>query len=342
MSVEELELGIIGFGNMGRLHAEQLKYLPNVRVSAIVDTDEKNREDARNFFGQRSVGVFSDVDEALNASEVRTWVVASSTDTHIHIVERLLKRACKVLLEKPIATTLEEAESIRSLVHENSANVMMGHILLWHREFLAVKSLLPEVGKIHSIFASRQRSRDHRVRYPKETPFSLTMVHDLYSVFALLSGASPSSLFAQQRAHEQGGIDLALAEITWRTPEEILAIFHANFLLPKGLPGGSTIDDLQISGENGVIRLNYESGYLTVLSAGAAREVEVPRPKGTGLESFFDDALRRELENFVDVARNQGAVPIGARYEDACQIQNWIESLIKSAESGSFNNAKCN
>lgn len=334
MPTEVLALGIVGFGSMGRLHAQQLGYLPNVKISAIVDTQERNRDDARALYSQSGVEIFEDVDQALKATDIRAWVVASSTATHIEVAEKLLNRQCTILLEKPIAATFDEAERIRSLVDANSSNLMMGHILLWHREFRAVQDALSLVGRIHTISASRQRGRDHRLRYPGETPFTLTMVHDLYSVFALMSGAQPYSLSAQQREHEAGGVDLALAEITWRTPEEVVAFFHANFLLPDGAPEGGAIDELQVVGEKGVIRLSYESGYLTVLTPGQTRRVEIPRPSGAGVASFFDDALRSELESFVNVVRNEEKVPVGARYDDACQIQKWIEGFMKSVEIG--------
>jgi predicted dehydrogenase len=332
MSSAKVLVGIVGFGNMGRLHAEQLRYLPDVTVSVIVDSLEKNRADAAALYRDAEVEIFNDVVEAIVATNVRAWVVASSTDTHIDMAEELLRRDCTVLLEKPIAPSLREAERIRSLVHPDSANLMMGHILLWHREFRALQGLLSELGKIVAISASRQRSRDHQIRYPKESPFSLTMVHDLYSVFALLGGALPLALAAQHRKNSQGEVDCALAQVFW--PESVVASFQANFLIPDGVPGGGTSDELQVIGENGLLRLSYESGHLTHLVSGQARRVELPRPAGAGLANFFDDALRSELENFVAVVRNQAQVPIGARYEDACQIHKWIESFEKSAESG--------
>ena len=329
---KELSIGLVGFGNMGQLHAQQLRYLPDVAVRIVVDAGSKNRELAATFYKDEEVQIFGDLDQALKLSDTRAWVIASSTATHISVAEQLLHHGSTLLLEKPIARSRAEAEQIRPLVRADSSNVMMGHILLWHRELLAVQALLSEIEPIRSIFASRQRSRDHRVRYPDESPFSLTMVHDLYSVFALLSGAKPHSLSAQQRRHHESGIDLALAQLFW--PGDLFASFHANFLVPNGLPGGGNIDEFEVVGESGLIRLSYESGQVTVLTEGARREVEVVRPSGAGLESFFDDALRSELESFVQVARHEATVPIGARFDDACQIQGWIEGFERSAESG--------
>lgn len=332
MTSKELQIGLVGFGNMGRLHAQQLKYLPEVAVRIVVDANPQNGEAASSFYKDDDVQICNDLNEALALSDMDAWVVASSTDTHIPVAEQLLRHGATLLLEKPISRSFQEAEQIRPLVREDSSNLMMGHILLWHREFLAVKGLLSETGAIKSIFASRQRSRDHRVRYPGESPFSLTMVHDLYSVFALLSGTKPHSLSAQQRKHEESGIDLAHAQLFW--PGDLFASFHANFLVPDGLPGGGNIDELQVVGASGLIRLSYESGQVIVLKEGARREIEVARPSGAGLESFFDDALRSELESFVQVVRHEATVPVGARYDDACQIQGWIEGFKRSAESG--------
>lgn len=330
---KDVTVGLVGFGGMGRAHAEQLRYLPDVAVRVVVESDQENQKFAKDFYKGSDVSFYSNLDDALSSSTIpEGWIVASSTTSHIPITEKLLKAKCTVLLEKPIANSLAEAQALRPLVRQGSTNLMMGHILLWHREFRALMETVRSLGTLSSIRASRQRSQDHRTRYPNESPFTMTMVHDLYSVLALRSGARPIRFAAQQQEHQDGGVDNTHGQIWWA--DGLLASLHANFLLPDGLPHAANHDELELIAAKGMVRLNYESGYLSFLRTGSVERIEIERPSGPGISSYFDDALRNELVNFVELVRGRASVPVGARYEDACQVQSWIENFIYSAESG--------
>ena len=326
MNERALRLGIIGFGGMGTMHAEQISYMENVVVAGVIEPGVLNRTKAQAFFSGQDVAFFDDVETALENLQVDGWIVTSSTSTHIEITRQLLERGYPVLLEKPIASTLVEAEKLRALVKPDSSNLMMGHILLWNKEFQALKSEATKLGKITAINASRQRSADHRVRYPGESPFAFIMVHDLYTVHSLVAAQEPKTFSAQQRKHDQGGVDLAQAQIKWS--DNTYASLVANYLIPDDIPGGGNIDELTVAGESWHMRLLYESGVIQIASKGELRQVKVDPPKRIGATNFFDDALRNELEHFLLLIRGVESVPIGARYQDACQIQGWIGNFI--------------
>jgi predicted dehydrogenase len=326
MNERALRIGLIGFGGMGRMHAEQISFIENAVVAGVIEPGTLNRTKAQAFFSGQEVAFFEDVDSALEQLQVDGWIVTSSTNTHIEITKKLLENGCTVLLEKPIASTLLEAEKLQALVKPDSSNLMMGHILLWNKEFQAMKSEATKLGKITAINCSRQRSADHRTRYPGESPFAFIMVHDLYTVHSLVEAQEPKRFSAQQRKHDQGGVDLAQAQIGWS--DNTYASLVANYLIPDDIPGGGNIDELTIAGESWHMRLLYESGVIQIASKGEVRQVKVDPPKRVGATNFFDDALRNELEHFLLLIRGVESVPVGARYQDACQIQGWIGNFI--------------
>ena len=321
-----LRIGLIGFGGMGTMHAEQIRHIEDAVVAGIVEPGAVNRKKAEQFFSGEDVALFDDVETALQHLQVDGWIVTSSTSTHITITQQLLERGCTVLLEKPIASTLNEAVELRTLVKPDSSNLMMGHILLWNKEFQALKTEAAKLGKITAINCSRQRCANHRTRYPGESPFALIMVHDLYTVYSLVKAQEPYTFSAQQRKHDQGGVDVAQAQIGWS--DNTYASFVANYLIPDDIPGGGNIDELTIAGQAWHLRLLYDSGVIQIASKGQFRQVKVDSPKRIGATNFFDDALRSELEHFFLLIRGVASVPIGARYQDACQIQGWIGNFI--------------
>jgi predicted dehydrogenase len=78
---------------------------------------------------------WTDLEEAIEESGAEAWVVAASTAAHIPITRTLLEAGKSVLLEKPVAPTLAEAESIRPLVEIFDGTFMLGHVLLFNSEF---------------------------------------------------------------------------------------------------------------------------------------------------------------------------------------------------------------
>lgn len=326
MGKEVVKLGLVGFGGMGRLHAEQIGFMDDAVIAAVVEPAGVNRSSAEQFYANKDVAFFDDVASALSQAQLDGWIVASSTRTHIEIAQQLLAHGYTVLLEKPIAGTLSEAEKIRPLVKPDSSNLMMGHILLWNAEFQTLKSEVNRLGKITAIDCSRQRCANHRTRYPDESPFTLIMVHDLYTVHSLVSAQQPFKYSAQLRKHDQGGVDLGQAQLGWKDNSH--ASFVANYLIPDDIPGGGNIDELSVAGQSWHVRLLYDSGIIQIASKGEVRQVHVDPPIRKGATNYFDDALRNELQHFVLLIKGIASVPLGARYEDACQIQGWIDNFI--------------
>jgi hypothetical protein len=325
-----VKIGIIGFGLMGTLHAAQIGYIDDVEISVVVEPGFENRAKAITFFANTEVGVFEELDQALSQVAPDGWIVTSSTKSHVSIARKLLSLGHKVLLEKPLAQSYEDARSLNDLVNEDSSNLMLGHILLWNKEYQTLRAEVQRMGEIYSIRCARERSAVHRLQYPGESPFLLIMVHDLYTVHSLMSGDQPIKFSAQVREHPQGGVDLVQGQLTWTNGA--FASLLANYLIPDGITGGGNVDELTVSGSGWRIQLIYDSGTITITTSEGVRVLPVSPPLRVGATNYFDDALRNEQEHFFDVIRGKSSVLKGARYEDACQIQEWISHFIDLTE----------
>lgn len=331
-----MKIGIVGFGNMGFSHAMQLDCIEGAEISVVVEPHEANLDKAKERYAGKKVDFFSDLEAGLRDSNVDAWIVASSTNSHVKITNRLLESGSKVLLEKPLANSFVEAQKLSGYVQKDSSNLMLGHILLWNHEFQILFEEVKELGKINVINCSRQRSADHLVNYPGESPFTLTMIHDLYTVYKLLDGQVPLKFSAQARDHSDGGVDWAQAQILWA--ENILASFTANFHIPNGTVGG--IDEISVYGDGWLVNLVYDSGVVSVTTDKGTRQIKVPPPTLKGATNHFDYALRREIEHFLKVIQGDASVPLGARYEDASEMQKWLDNLISLTQTKGVKDVK--
>jgi hypothetical protein len=112
MAHDRLKVGIIGFGAMGKMHADQIAYLDYVEIVSVVETFPDNRIAAEKYFHNQGTVVYEDLTVALEASVLDGWIVTSSTKSHIAITKQLLEYGASVLLEKPIGESLESAQSL--------------------------------------------------------------------------------------------------------------------------------------------------------------------------------------------------------------------------------------
>ena len=105
-----LKAGVIGVGYLGRFHADKYAALPDVDLVGVADV---NPERAREVAKALNTRAFTDYRELL--PQVEAVSVAATTTAHFPIVRDCLEQGRQVLVEKPLATTVAEADGLVSL-----------------------------------------------------------------------------------------------------------------------------------------------------------------------------------------------------------------------------------
>lgn len=117
-----LRTAVVGAGKMGAIHAKVLSQLPQSRLVAVVDVSPEKGEALAAKYGCRS---FTRPDEIIEMVDAVT--IASPTVTHLEIAEVFLNRSIPVLIEKPLAFSVEEGGKIVELARRNRTVVAVGH-----------------------------------------------------------------------------------------------------------------------------------------------------------------------------------------------------------------------
>ena len=321
-----IKCGVIGMGRFGNLHARTLAALDGVELVAIVARRQASLDEA--YVDLPTVKGYLDLDLAISDSNADAWIVACTTKQHVSVVSQLLRAGKKVLLEKPISEDMHEAESLREWVGEDSSNLMLGHILLFNSEFRQLRAEVKQRGELYHIDAVRHRPATILESFRGENPLYAAMVHDLYCAQALLGGAEPEEFSCQY--HRTGGeIDLANATLTWGNG--VVGRFAASFMTPEGMPPRG-VDRMEVFGAGWGAKLEPNPRPLTLWSDRA----EWP----LALEILMDEdgvagMMAEEQRCFLSVVRGERAVPLGARYEDALQVQRWMDRLDSAAGDNS-------
>jgi predicted dehydrogenase len=320
-----VRVGVVGWGRFGRLHALTLNRLAEAELVAIVARRNESLEAAREELPD--VPGWIDLPRAIEESGADAWIVACSTSSHVDVTRCLLEAGKTVLLEKPIAGSLADAESLASLLNEDASNLMIGHILLFNSEFCALREEVQQRGPIAYIDCVRHRPASIVQDFSGENPLHAAMVHDLYCVQVLLDCQEPDGMSAQYHRTSEGAIDLALAQLHWN--EGPVASFAASYLTPAGMPPRG-IDRTEVFGDGWAACISPNPRPIEVWSDQAewpmALEIRTDESGPTGM-------MAEEQRCFCRVVSGQQPIPRGATYADAMQVQRWMQQLTDCAQN---------
>jgi len=312
-----VRIGVIGLGGFGRLHAETLRQIAEGQVVALVDSCQEAIAAAQRDFPD--VPCWQHLDEALVHADAEAWIVASSTVSHVPLAKRLLEHGHRVLVEKPLAASLSAAHELKPLIAADSNNLMLGHIVLFNSEFRQLCDEVSRRGLLNYIECTRHRPSTTLQAYPGESPLHLTMVHDMYCVQVLMKAAEPSKFQVTTHCNPAGDCDLVSVRLQW--PCGTIAALTASFLTPPGMPCDG-FDRLEIFGDGWAARMQPNPRPLELWDDRArwplSLEILASNNSASGM-------LAEELRAFCRVVRNEQAVPFGARYADAIQLQQWLD-----------------
>jgi UDP-N-acetylglucosamine 3-dehydrogenase len=133
-----LRVGVVGVGVMGSNHARVLADLADVHLVGVADPDG----DQRNFVsGALGCAAFSDVD-ALLAEGVDALTIAAPTHLHRELALRCIARGVHVLVEKPIAPSVEEGRAIIAAARRARVALMVGHVERFNPTVEAIKDAI--------------------------------------------------------------------------------------------------------------------------------------------------------------------------------------------------------
>ena len=326
-SFQPVRIGVIGLGRFGRLHALTLANLPEAKLVGLV----ARRQASLDALADELPGVpgWTNLEQAISASGAQAWVVACTTSAHVPVAKALLGAGKTVLLEKPIADNLKEAERLQPFVRSESNNLMIGHIVLFNSEYQQLREEVARRGPLTYINCVRHRPASIVEQFPGENPLHAAMVHDLYATQVFVDRTEPIHYSAQYHRTNRGEVDLVLAQLQWKGGP--IASFVASYLTPSGMPTRG-IDRTEVFGTGWSARIVPNPRPIEVWSDRAewplALEIRAHSSAATGM-------MAEQLRCFCRVVRGLQDVPIGATYADALQVQRWMDNLDSCANESS-------
>jgi predicted dehydrogenase len=285
VSENPIRVAVVGAGEFGRNHIRVWRELEGVELAGIVDT---NAERARQAAAEFSTQVIPNLD-ALAAAGIHAASVAVPTNEHARVGCHLLDAGVDVLVEKPMASSLEEAGRLIASARHSGRILQIGHVERFNPAVAAAQKIVshPMFFEVHRLGVFTPRSLDIDVVYD-------VMIHDLDILLALVDAPV---------------VDLKAVGIPVITDKVDIA--HARIEFQTGAVANVTAS--RVSTERvRKMRFFQEHEYISLdFARQDALRVRVqpggPQP-GIGFDKLPatpEEPLRAELRSFLDSVRTR-------------------------------------
>lgn len=340
---KRIQLAILGAGRIAQVHLQGYKRIQNkVNVCAVVDVREDAAKNTAADWGIAKS--FRTLEELVSNEACDAVDICLPHDAHVESVETACGAGKHVLLEKPIARTLEEADQIISAAEGQGLTLMVGHNHVFNPVVQKAKQVIdggligrPHLAKVFSfgwlLFA------ENDFRKSKERTgggvFIDTGIHFVY-VLRYLLGDVQSVLAIQTNSvrHEMQGEDNAIVSLRFSSGcvGEITTSYAARIpQWEQGFPSGWE-QGLVILGEKGAIRLNLTEDELSLYSEVDRFPSEFRGWTTISVPNAYADSFNLEVEHFID-SLIQGSTPKVPAIEGKKTLEI-IDAAYRSAKTG--------
>lgn len=325
-SAEVLRGAIVGLGMMGRHHARLLQSAPQIAFAGAVDPGGDR------YGAVRDPGdLYDSIDELLEHGKPDFAVVAVPTDEHLGVARTLAAAGVHMLIEKPLAGTVAEANEIIAACELAGVRGAVGHVERFNPALTELRRRTEEgqVGEVFLIGTERCGPFPDRVKDVGVVKDLAT--HDLDLVAWL--GKSPIDVVAAQTVHKTGRAheDLVLATgrlasglafsitVDWLTP---LKIRRMRILGDRGMLVADTLTSDLVFHENGRVTSEWDSTQaLRGVAEGNSTRYALQRR----------EPLLVELEAFCDFVHGEESAAV--TLEEGLQTVRCAEKVLESAAS---------
>lgn len=169
-------VAVVGVGHMGRHHARLYHELPQAKLVAVVDKDPARAAEHAEKYGARPLTRIEELPDGVRAASV-----AVPTSLHVPVAEALMRRGIAVLVEKPLAATVAEADRLLACSRQTGTVLSVGHTERFNPVVRAIQRL-----DIRPKYVETQRVSPFRFRCADVGVVSDMMIHDIDIVLHLV------------------------------------------------------------------------------------------------------------------------------------------------------------
>jgi predicted dehydrogenase len=300
-------VAVIGAGAMGRNHLRVLNDLEGVDLVGVADADEGTVARAAR---SNHTAPYTDYKHMLKVAKPDAVIVAVPTVLHHEVALCALRQGIHVLVEKPIASTEDEARDLLAVSHVAGVVLTVGHIERYNPAILELHKRLRrgDLGRVFKMHARRLGPFPPRVR---DVGVVIDLATHDVDIMRFLSGSEVTRVYAETASKIHTAHEDLLSGLL-RFADDSIGVLDINWLTP------TKIRELLVTGERGMFHANYltqdlyfyENNYVKSEWDALSRIEGVSEGDMVRLRIEKAEPLRVELERFVCAVRGDEGVEL--------------------------------
>lgn len=305
--MEKLQIGIIGAGRIGSLHAKSVTYnVPNATVVGITDIQPDMAEKVARELDIPKI--YADYHELLADDAVQAVFICSSTDTHADIAVQAAQAGKHIFCEKPVDLTPEKVRAVMQAVRDAKVCLQVGFNRRFDHNFSHVKKLVQDgaVGDVHIVKITSRDPAPPPAQYSASSGgmFLDMTIHD-FDMARFLAGSEVTEVYANATClvdpaiGEAGDVDTAV--ITLKFANGALGVIDNSRRAAYGYD-----QRVEVFGSKGAAAAENDRPTTVTLSCEDA--VSTDKPLYFFLERYMQ-SFRDEVLQFVDAVNNAAPTP---------------------------------
>jgi predicted dehydrogenase len=306
-----MKVAVIGVGHLGKHHARIFSTLPGADLVAVVDTNRPRAEEVAAASGTRAL-----FDAAALAGQVDAVSIAVPTEQHLAVARPFLEAGISVLVEKPMARSLEEADQMIAAAAAGGAVLAVGHTERFNPAVERASGLLrdPRFIEVHRLGTFPERSLDIDVVFD-------LMIHDLDVVLSLVH-AEVESIEAVGVPVLTGRVDIA--NVRLRFANGCIANLTASRI------SRDRVRKIRFFQPAAYVSIDYAAQKIEMYRLVQGSSGSRPSIEGGDVPVQNEEPLKRELADFLDaVASTRRPLVDGAQGRRALALAADITRAIE-------------
>ena len=327
MTNEPLRMGVIGVGFMGALHARVWSELPNTRLVAVADPDERTGKSVGDDLG---VEHHRDAAALLERDDIDAVSIVTPDRLHVEPATAAARAGKHVLLEKPMAHDAEAAETIARAIEEAGVRLMVAHVLRFDPRYVQLRAAAhpDRLGEPIHLRAKRNTIRSLAQRIGADSSILYYLgVHDI-DMMQWVARSPITRVYAQTVNKLSNGNEDALYAVV-NFANGAIGTLDYSWAWPDGLPAGYHAAFEVIGTKSAALMDVRDQGFQVITAEG-------PTAADTHLWPEINDRitgdLRDELMHFAEAV--QTSAPFVQDYREALAAVRVLDAMFASLERG--------
>ena len=312
---KQLRAGVVGVGAMGKNHARLYSQLPGVKLIGVADVNETLATSAARSYG---CAAYADYHDLLDDKPDLLSVVVPTT-LHKQVALDAIRKGTNVLVEKPIADTVGNADEMIKAARKKGVKLMVGHVERFNPAIIKLKELIDGglLGKVVSISAKRVGPYSPRIR---DVGIVLDLgTHDI-DIMSYLYGEEIKQVYASAGSVVHSHEDHAIITLSFDSGAS--GVIDTNWLTPH------KVRNFTVIGSQGIAEVDCIGQTLKIFDQEWIRDAKIEK----------DEPLKLELMHFIDcVQHDRKPLVSGENGRHALAV---ALAAVESAKSGTVCNIR--